>query len=108
MLTRDSVETSAYHRIHLVDILTGGENEYALIQLSKKTTFLVQKIKENVLIGVRRGFFSPRRRRNDAETETAARFIAAAAYRSVPKHAAFTVNQQRSPLLAARLMRLAW
>jgi len=106
MLTRDSVETSAYHRIHLVDILTGGENECALIQLSKKTTFLVQKIKENALIGVRRGVFSPRRRRNDAET--AARAMAAAAYRSVPKHAAFTVNQQRSPLLAARLMRPAW
>jgi len=51
MLTRDSVETTAYHRIHLVVILTRGENECALIQLSKKTTFLVQKIKENALIG---------------------------------------------------------
>jgi len=51
MLTRDSVKTTACHRIHLVVILTGGENECALMQLSKKTTYLVQKIKENALEG---------------------------------------------------------
>ena len=41
------------------------------------------------------------RRRNDAETETAARVIAAAAFRGVLKHAC-TVNQGVPQFIAAR------